>query len=52
MKCNRNSVGVEIDDVYLQQARKRAERETCNLFQSIDLHLEDELTAPSAPITG
>ncbi len=52
MKCNRNSVGVEIDDVYLQQARRRAERETCSLFQSIDLHCEDVLTTSSSPITG
>ena len=41
MKCGRNSIGVEIDEVYLHQARRRAERETETLFSTIDLRLED-----------
>lgn len=45
MKCGRNSVGIETDEVYLQQARRRAEREACNLFDSTDVQFEVASTA-------
>ena len=40
MKCGRNSVGVEIDEVYCQQARRRLQKEAGNLFASIDIRHE------------
>ncbi|MFH1747373.1 MAG: site-specific DNA-methyltransferase [Planctomycetota bacterium] len=40
MRSGRHSVGVEIDESYLLQARKRAEQETNDLFSPIDLKFE------------
>lgn len=45
MKCGRNSVGIETDEVYLQQARRRAEREACSLFDSADVQFQVASTA-------
>ena len=40
MRCDRNSIGVETEEAYLAQARRRAEKEAKNLFSSIELRLD------------
>ncbi len=42
IKCNRNSIGIEIEETYLRQAHRRAEQEASNLFASTDVRLEDK----------
>lgn len=40
MRCERNSIGVEIDEHYLAHARRRLEREAGSLFSAVDLRIE------------
>jgi len=40
MRSGRNSIGVELETTYLDQARRRAEREASGLFSTIDLVFE------------
>jgi len=51
MRCGRNSIGVEIDETYLSQARRRAQMEANNLFSSMDLQFEEvgQRSAATAP---
>lgn len=42
MQCGRNSVGVDIEEAYLKQAKRRVEKEAGNLFTSFDLQFQWE----------
>ena len=42
MRCGRNSIGVEIEQAYLNQAIQRMKNEPRNLFSSVDLHFEEQ----------
>jgi len=48
MRCGRNSLTVEIEPLYIAQARKRIEEEANTFFSSIELRFDDRLTSPSA----
>jgi site-specific DNA-methyltransferase (adenine-specific) len=43
MRCSRSSIGVEIENAYLNQARRCLEGEACDLFSTIDVQFEDVL---------
>ncbi len=42
MRCGRNSIGVEIEQAYLNQAIQRMKNEPRDLFSSVDLHFEEQ----------
>ena len=48
MQCGRNSVGVEIEETYLKQAKRRVEKEAGNLFTSFDLRFQWEVPQDAA----
>ncbi len=45
IQCGRNSIGIDIENVYLAQARQRVEKEANKLFSSIDLRFDERLTS-------
>jgi len=48
MKTGRNSIGVEIEPVYLEQARARLEGENHSLFGNVELVCEAGLASEGA----
>jgi len=40
MRCMRNSIGVDVEEAYLLQARRRAEKEANGLFAAAELRIE------------
>jgi DNA modification methylase len=41
IRCGRNSIGVEIEEAYLEKTKRRVQREACNLFNSVDVRFEE-----------
>ncbi len=53
MKCGRNSIGVEVDELYLRQTRKRVEQAASTLFGTLDVQFEIAQPASAEPrLTG
>ena len=50
MKCNRNSIGIEIDQEYCRMAAKRLADENQNLFSSARLEIPDLIDMPQASL--
>jgi hypothetical protein len=46
MKCNRNSIGIEVDEEYCSIAANRLRDENQNLFSSAKLELPDFTATP------
>jgi site-specific DNA-methyltransferase (adenine-specific) len=46
MKCNRNSIGIEVDEEYCSIAANRLRDENQNLFSSAKLEFPDFTAAP------